>query len=104
MGRLDSSTEENVSPIYDLIAFMSSSVTDSTLQKKVVDTMKVNFSNTKERKRMYRVLSSLAANDNLTEENLALIHNILSTTQAETKSNAAAIRLETINVVTSKVW
>jgi hypothetical protein len=103
LGRLENSSEENVSPIYDLIAFMSSSVTDLPLQKNVIETMEANFSNMDERKRIYRVLSSLASNENLSEENLTLILNILSSSEAETKSNAAAIRLECINVVAGKV-
>lgn len=100
---MQSATEGESTPIYDLIAFIGFNVSDAALQTKVLDAMTESFQNPTERKRIYRVMTSLAKNNDVTSENLSRIFKMLCESKGETKSNAAAIRLECINVVTEKV-
>lgn len=61
------------------------------------------FKNADEKKRLYRIMTFLAKNDNITSDNLNMVYKQLCEGKGETKSNAAAVRLECIIVATSKV-
>ncbi len=99
----DAEKNDVISAICDIIAFLSLNCKDAKLQEKVLQLITDRFQNLEERKRLYRIMTFLAKNEQITSNNLNVIYKQLINSKGETNSNAAAVRLECILVVTSKV-
>lgn len=82
------------------MAFLAKEVPDKELQDKILDTTVKKWVKLKDDKRAYRVLTSLSKNAKLNEEVLSKLTETLKQTSATTKSNAAALRLECMSVIT----
>lgn len=73
------------------------------MQEKVLSLVQAHFGRKDERKRIYRVMTFLSRNESISPHILESIYQILCKSKGETVSNAAAIRMECINVVCDKV-
>lgn len=101
--KLANEVDEAASPVFDLVAFLAIHVIDKELQDKVLDSASKKWVTTGDSKRIYRIMTALSKNKCLSQEVLMKLVETLKQTTAETKSNAAALRLECISVMTSRV-
>jgi len=89
--------------VFDLVAFLAVHVSEHELQEKILDSTVKKWVKTEDSKRAYRVMTSLSKNKNLSHDVLVKLLDTLKQTPAETKSNAAALRLECMTVITIMV-
>lgn len=100
LTKLTTEVDTAANPVFDLVAFLATHETDKELQDKILEGTVKKWVKTQDSKRAYRIMTSLSKNKELNKDILLKLLDTLKQTKAETKSNAAALRLECIGVVT----
>ncbi|CAL8137970.1 unnamed protein product [Orchesella dallaii] len=100
LDKMTKEVNEAGSPIFDLVAFLAIHVTEPELQEKILETTVKKWVKTEDSKRAYRIMTALSKNKQLSHDVLVKLLDTLKQTPAETKSNAAALRLECMTVLT----
>ncbi|ODN00012.1 RRP12-like protein [Orchesella cincta] len=100
LDKLTKEVNEAGSPVFDLVAFLAVHVAEHELQEKILDSTVKKWVKTEDSKRAYRIMTALSKNKNLSHDVLVKLLDTLKQTPAETKSNAAALRLECMTVIT----